>query len=469
VKSGRTAEGAAAAASHTGALAGSDLAVDALLEQCGILRANSVEDLFDMAMAFNASPLPMGPRVAVLTDAGGPAIMATDRLGAEGLTLATLSDETKAALAKDLSPDASVANPVDMLGSGDHADYERSMRILLADDDVDAVVVLYVPPVHHDPLAVARSIVEATKGQEKPVLCVFMAREDVLQEVQLLTASVLPIYRFPESAVRALGALARYRRMRDRPAPSLPDLDVDRNAAGEILRAAADEGRADLTLDESRRVMEAYGIRFAASTLVSRREDLESAAAALGFPLVMKISSPDVSHKTEVGGVLTDLRTPEEIVEAWDTVHARAAALSPPAVLEGALLQEMRSGAQEMILGVATDPMFGPLIMAGMGGVLVEVANDVTFRVHPIGEEDAGDMIDELRASRLLEPFRGRPALCREAYRMAILRLDRMIADWEGILEVDVNPFMVGATEKECVAVDGRIRIDPAAIAAAPA
>ncbi|MHC4822273.1 MAG: acetate--CoA ligase family protein, partial [Planctomycetota bacterium] len=384
VKSGRTAEGAAAAASHTGALAGSDTAVDALLEQCGVLRAHSVEDLFDLAMAFDTAPLPPGPRVAILTDAGGPAIMATDRLGAEGLSLAKLSDATKEALAKDLSPDASVSNPVDMLGSSDHEDYERSLKLLLEDEGVDAVIALYVPPVHHDPLAVARSIFHAAKDQSKPVLCVFMAREDVLAEVQRLASSGLPVYRFPESAVRALGAMWRYRRLRDRPEGTSPDLSVDREAAASVLRAAAEAGREDLTLDESRRVLEAYGIRFARSVLVSDREALEEAAESLGYPLVMKISSPDVSHKTEVGGVITDLRTGDEVLQAWDTVHQRAAELDPPAALEGAVLQEMRTDSQEMILGVATDPMFGPLIMAGMGGVLVEVAADVSFRVHPI-------------------------------------------------------------------------------------
>lgn len=463
VKSGRTAEGAAAAASHTGALAGPDVAVDALLSQCGVLRADSIEELFDMAMAFTSQPLPEGPRMALLTDAGGPAIMAADTIRAAGLRLAELSEETRERLRRGLSPDASVANPVDMLGHSGGEDYARCLRILLEDPSVDGVITLYVPPVMHDPVAVARSIFEAARGSTKPVLCVFMARDEVLQAVLGMEGPRIPIFRFPESAVRAMGAMARYRILRDRPAEEPPSFDVDREGARSVLAAAAAEGRGDLALEECRAVLEAYGIRFARSRAVASRKGLRKAAAALGFPLVMKILSPAISHKTEVGGVVTDLRDEGELLAAWDAMMDRVAALDPVPAVEGVLLQEMRRNSQEMILGVTTDATFGPLVMAGVGGVLVEVAADVAFRVHPIAPGDAREMVAGLRGARLLGGFRGRPALCVAAYEEALLRLDRLVADFEGILELDVNPFMVGPTAEESVAVDARMRIDPEA------
>jgi acetyltransferase len=461
VKSGRTAEGAAAAASHTGALAGPDTAVDALLHQCGVLRAASVEEMFDFAMAFTFQPLPAGNRVALLTDAGGPAIMAADAVRGAGLELAPLSERTKAALRRGLSPDASVRNPVDMLGHSGGEDFARCLRILLADPAVDGIVTLYVPPVMHDPLEVARCIFRAAEGSPKPVLSVFMARDEVLRGVLAMDAK-LPVFRFPEAAVRALGAMARYREIQRRPAPVPAVFEVDRERAGRALRRAAAGGRELLGLDESREVLEAYGIRFARSAVARTRGELRARALEAGLPVVMKIRSPDVSHKTEVGGVVTDLRTVAEVEGAWDAMMERVAKALPEARLEGVLLQEMRRGGQEMILGVATDPLFGPLLMAGAGGVLVEVAGDVAFRVLPVGRADVHEMVSGLRSARLLGAFRGRPPLHAATYEAALLRLGALVGDFHGIREVDVNPFLVGETPADCVAVDARIRIDAA-------
>jgi acetyltransferase len=325
------------------------------------------------------------------------------------------------------------------------------------------VITLYVPPVMHDPLHVARCILDAAKGARKPVLCVFMARDEILREVIALAGTALPIFRFPEAAVGAMGAMARYRAWRDRPVDEPAALDVDRERAGRALADAAAAGRATLTLEDSREVLEAYGIRFAKSRVAASRKQLRARALEVGLPLVMKIQSPDISHKTEVGGVVTDLRTVAEVEEAFDGMMRRVAAKEPKARIEGVLLQEMRRGGQEMILGVTTDPLFGPLLMAGAGGVLVEVANDVAFRVNPVTPGDVDAMIAGLRSARLLKGFRGRPPLCVDAYKDAILRLGRLVTDFAGILEVDVNPFMVGETAKQSLAVDARIRIDPAA------
>jgi acetyltransferase len=466
VKAGRTAAGAAAAASHTGALAGGrDYAVDALLQQCGVLRADTIEDLFNMALAFNSQPLPKGRRVALLTDAGGPAIMATDALVAAGLELAKLADATKQALAKGLSPDASVANPVDMLGHSAGDDYARSMKLLLADPSVDAVIALYVPPVMHDPVEVAHRIFDAAAGSEKTVLCVLMARDDVIRAVKERGGPSLPVYEYPESAVHALSAMARYREMRDRDPGAVPDFSVDRDAAAAVMKRAAAEGREHLTMDEARAVLAAYGVRFAASKLVKDRDGLAAACREVGFPLVMKIVSSDIVHKTEIGGVVTGVRNAQEALVAFDAIQHRAAAIRPAPRVDGVLVQEMKTGGREMILGVTTDPSFGPLMMAGLGGIYVEVLHDVSFRVHPITDRDADEMIDALRGASLLAGVRGERPSHVPSYKEALLRVSRLVADFHGIRELDVNPFMLGETEGESVAVDARIRIDPSAFA----
>ncbi len=466
VKSGRTEAGAAAAASHTGALAGSDVATDALLMQCGVLRADSIEDMFDMAQGLVAQPLPAGRRVAVLTDAGGPAIMATDAIGAAGLEMATLSDATRAALGDGLSPDASVKNPVDMLGQAAGPDYLRCLPLLLEDDGVDAIIALYVPPVMHDPVEVVEAIVAGARGATKPVVCVLMAPDDVMDEVKRTHGFELPVYEFPESAVKALGAMVRYGAMISREAGTVPEFDVDRDAAAAVFAHVVEDGRRDLTLAESCCVLEAYGLRFPRSQLVTTRDGLSSAAQAVGFPMVAKITSPDILHKTEIGGVVVGIRDEIELLAAYEGILGRAQAVEPPPRIEGVVLQEMREGAQEMIVGVSADPSFGPLLMAGLGGIYVEVLKDVAFRVNPITDRDAADMVRSLRGYPLLEGVRGREPVCVAAYEDALLRVSRLVTDFECIEELDVNPFLVGATAAESMAVDGRIRIDPACVLA---
>ncbi len=463
VKAGRTAAGAAAAASHTGALAGSDVAVDALLSQCGVIRAQTVNELFDVAMAFSSQPLPKGRRVAILTDAGGPAIMATDAIVAAGLEMAVLAPETMSKVATGLSEDASVRNPVDMLGHSGGDDYARCLPLILADPGVDAVIALYVPPIMHDPVEVAHRIFEAAQGSDKPVLCVLMAHDQVLAAVKKRGGPTLPIYAFPEGAVRALAAMAKYREMRDRDPGSVPDFQVDRAGAETILRGAAKEGREHLALDEAQRVLACYGLRFAKSKLVKTRDGLRAALREVGTPVVLKISSSDIVHKTEIGGVVTNVGSPDEAAVAFDALLHRAKTAFPDARIDGVLVQEMVRGGREMILGMTLDRSFGPLLMAGLGGVYVEVLKDVAFRVHPITDRDAREMVESLRAAPLLRGVRGEKAVSIEAYVEALLRVDRLVSDFHGLMELDVNPFMLGETAEESVSLDARIRIDPKA------
>lgn len=458
VKSGRTLAGARAAISHTGALAGLDLAVDALFEQTGIIRVPTVETLFDVAMAFSTQPLPQGGRVAVLTDAGGPAIMATDAIISSGMTMAELSDETREQLMEILPEEAAFGNPVDMLGhcTADH--YKTALPMLLADPGVDAVLALYVPPVIHDPIVVARAIFDGARGAQKPVLTCFMAREDVLNGIKDLGRGI-PIYEFPESAVNALAQMLKYKRFLDKPEGVVPILDVDYDAAARIIDDATTEGRDYLTTMEGFDLLEAYGIPVAKWKLCMGPDDAAEFAEECGFPVVVKLMSPTISHKSDYGGVVVDLRSAEGVKQAVSQILEKVSEAAEDIVVDGFLVQQMITGGKETILGVSTDPVFGPMVMFGAGGIYVEVLKDVAFRLAPITEADAADMMRSIRAWPLLKGVRGEDPVRLDMVQDALLRVSQLVNDFKRIVEFDVNPFIASPEEEKCLAVDVRFRL----------
>ena len=458
VKSGRTLAGARAAVSHTGALAGLDVAVDALFEQTGIIRVGTVESLFDVAMAFSTQPLPKGDRVAVLTDAGGPAIMATDAIISSGMKMAELSEETRAELVKILPEEAAIGNPVDMLGHCTDEDYRKALPLLLADPGVDAVIALYVPPVIHDPLVIARAIFEGAEGNTKPVLCCFMAREDILNGIKDM-GTRYPIYEFPESAVQALALMLKCRRFQEREVGSVPTFEVDRPAVANILDAAQSEGRDYLTTMEGFRVLEHYGIPTAPWKLCETPEDAAAFAEECGFPVVVKLMSPSISHKSDYGGVVVDLRSAEDVAMAIETILGKVKAADHEILVDGFLVQQMITGGKETILGVSTDPVFGPMVMFGAGGIYVEVLKDVSFRLAPITDLDANEMMRSIRAWPLLEGVRGERAVDLDSVKEALLRVSQLVTDFNRILEFDVNPFIAHEDVARCRAVDVRFRL----------
>ncbi|MCU0727033.1 MAG: acetate--CoA ligase family protein, partial [Planctomycetes bacterium] len=458
VKSGRTVAGARAAVSHTGALAGLDVAVDALFEQTGILRVGTVEELFDVAMAFSSQPLPKGDRVAILTDAGGPAIMATDAVISSGMRMAELSEETKAALRGILHEEASVQNPVDLLGHCTEEHYRSALPLLLKDPGVDAVLALYVPPVIHDPIRMARAIFESAEGSDKPVLCCIMAREEVLGGIKDL-GHHFPVYEFPESAVRALVYMLRYARYRERQVGTVPGFEVDRARADAIIAHALSENRNYLTTMEGFEVLDAYGIPSARWKLCRDADEAAAFAAECGFPVVVKLMSPSISHKSDYGGVVVDLRTGDEVRAAVKTILGRIEKADQKIVVDGFLVQQMVRGGKETILGVSTDAVFGPLVMFGMGGIYVEVLKDVAFRLAPITESDAADMMKSIRAWPLLTGVRGEHGVHLDAVQDALLRVSRLVTDFPQITEFDINPFIAHQDRAKCRAVDVRFRI----------
>ncbi len=453
-KGGRTAAGQRAASSHTGALAAGDTAVDALLRQAGVLRAGTLEELFGLALALSSAPAARGRRVVVVTNAGGPAIAATDALSDHGLELAALSPATESALRGFLPAEAAVANPIDMLPSATPANFRSAIELALADEGVDAALTITVTPIVVTPLQVAEGIAAAGTPGDKPVLSVFMTYPSFFSDARSI-AGLPAAFRYPEAAVAALAGLVRHgerarAQMRDE-APAVA-------ARSAIVERALGRGAGYLPPGETFALLAEAGIEVAPWRVVGGRSELAAAARELGYPVVLKAFGERLVHKSELGAVAVGIGDEGALARAAAAMAARleAAGARP----EGFLLQAHVAGGRETILGVTRDPAVGPLVMAGLGGVAVEVWKDVTFRVAPITASDADAMVGELRGGRLLAAFRGRPAGDVAAFKQALVRIAALAAAHPEIAECDVNPLLVLDEGRGCVAVDARIRVD---------
>lgn len=456
VKSGRTSAGARAASSHTGAMAGTDAATDALLAQCGVLRADSVEDLFDMAMAFEGQPIPAGDRVAIVTNAGGPGIIIADACESRGLDVVELSDETQRTLREAFPEEASVRNPVDMIASATSEGYRIALDAVLSDERVDGAIAAFVPPLGIRQLDVASAIVSIRpKHPDKPILAVLMGREGLPEGRAELNEVGIPAYTFPESASRALASMVRYRRWLERPVQEPRRFEVDRVRVEEILDRASEEGRDRLLEPEALEVFDAYGISVVEHRVARTSSDAVRAARGLGYPVVLKGVSPDVVHKSEAGLVQVDVHDDDGVREAFRTVTSSADEAGVD--LAGVLVARCHSGGKETIVGMTTDPGFGPVLMFGLGGIYVEALQDVAFRLQPVSEIDAREMLDGIRARSLLEGLRGEVGVDRERLVETIQRVSQLVGDHPRIRELDINPFL--ALPDGGVALDGRISL----------
>lgn len=455
VKSGRSMAGARAASSHTGALAASDVAVDALLTQAGVLRAGSMEELFDMAMAFSARGVPRSRRTAVLTNAGGPGILAADALEAAGLQLVELAPATVARIAPLFPPEASIRNPLDMIASANPAGYRAALGALLDDPGVDAVVPIFVPPFGVRQADVAEAIVAAGATSTKPMLAVLMGREGLPQGRAELHAAGIPAYIFPESAARALAALERHREWAQRPIVASAPLTIDRDAAGAIIGAARADGRTRLTEVEALDLAAAYGIPVAAARLATDANEAACLGESLGFPVAMKVVAPEVVHKSDVGGVVLGVDTPAAARAAFDAIVGRVGARVPGARIAGVLVQRMAPPGRELIAGASREPDFGALVMFGLGGVFVEALRDVVFRVAPLDPRQADEMIDAIRGAAIVRGLRGESPLDRAAIADVLRRVAQLAHDFPEIRELDLNPLIAFA--HGVVAADARV------------
>lgn len=456
VKSGRTSEGARAASSHTGALAGADVTISAFLDQCGVLRADTIEELFDVARALDRCPLPAGNRVAILTNAGGPAIMATDACVNLGLTIAEISPATRAELASFLPPEASLANPVDMIASADEESYRRALLALLADPEVDQVMVVNVTPLLSRPIDIAEAVGEATRqaGAAKPVLAVMMATEDFYEDTKL-RLDLPPIYRFPESAARAFAQLSRYAAWRRSPFDAVaPELPIEHRAIDALL-AAQPPGQ--LPAAAAFTLLELAGIPTAPWAVAETVAGAQAAADRLGYPVVVKAEAAGLVHKSDVGAVALDLEDASELAAALVAMERRLAEADLAA--ERFLVQRMERGGHEVIFGISTDPRFGPLLMFGLGGKYVEVFGDVRFGVTPLSPLEAEEMVRGIRGAKLLAGVRGEPPADFATLVDVLLRLAQLSKRHPRIVELDINPFLARPAGASPLALDVRVRL----------
>ncbi|HEX6558976.1 MAG TPA: acetate--CoA ligase family protein [Longimicrobiales bacterium] len=458
LKSGRSAVGAHAAASHTGALAASDLAVDALLAQAGVLRAGSIEELFDMAMAFGANELPRSPRTVVLTNSGGPGILLADALEPYSLELVDLHSSTISKLQKVLPPEASLRNPLDMIASATPANYRMVLETLLADPNIDAAVSIFVPPIGVQQTDVAEAIVSAARtAPHKPVIAVLMGREGLPQGRAELSDAGVPAYVFPESAARGLYALNRYREWLERERDRNEPLAVDTLRARSIVAKAVAEGRTRLDEMEALELLEAYGIAAAPAQLATSAAEASAIANRMGFPVALKIVSPNIMHKTDVGGVRVGLGHEADVREAYTEIVQNCTRAVPDAIVSGVLVQRMIKGGPELIVGVTRDALFGPLVMFGLGGIYAEALRDVAFRIAPVGNAEAEDMIHAIRARKMLEGMRGQPPVDVASLKNILRRVSQLAVDVPEVQELDLNPLV--AFNDTVIAVDARVKL----------
>lgn len=478
VKSGRTTAGARAAGSHTGALATVDVAVDALLGQAGVIRTDTIEQLFDVAALLANQPFPKGNRVAIVTNAGGPGIMAADACEQGGLVLPPLSEKTLGGLRACLPSEASLRNPVDMIASAAAATYERVVRLLLDDEGVDAVISLYVPLLMTTPADVATAIVRATTGAVKPVLTCLLGTEGLAAAWDLLRGAHLPTYHFPENAVFALARAARHGRWLARPLGQRPTFaSPPRESIERLWKSPAAQSAQDFWLgpDAVREILGAYGIRTPRQRVVTGEDEAIAAATEMGVPVALKIVSTTIIHKSDVGGVVVDLRTSDDVRAAYQGLSRRLKDLGRRNEVTAFLVQEMIGhdghngvgrGAEtridaaiETFVGVTEDKNFGALIAFGLGGTRLELHRDVVFRVNPITDIDAAEMLEQVRGAALLTGFRGSAGVDRTALSDVLLRVSRMVDDWPQIRELDINPLVALPPGQGAVAVDARIRV----------
>jgi len=474
IKSGRTSEGAKAASSHTGALAGSDEAFNAFFAQSRVLRVETINELFAKAAALAYQPAPKGNRVAILTNAGGIGIMATDACIANGLSLAKFDRQTESDLKKKLPATAATHNPVDVIGDSDEKRYAAALEIIAKDDNVDGLIPIWTPTLMAEAVVVARIIADIGQKSPKPVLACIQTMGDSSQIRRALRQDKIPLYQFPENAARAMAAMAQFAEWSKRPLGEIREFDdVDK----ESVRRTIDEAKARptkwLSEPECHGILKAYGMPVLEFRIAKTADEAVAAAGQIGYPVVIKVVSPDILHKTDFGGVRVGIKDQNSMRIEFDAMMETVKTRKPDAEVWGVLVQQMAGsgdmtgigppipdrvpGSTETILGMKRDPQFGPLLMFGLGGILVEVLRDVSFRVAPVNDQSADAMLTEIRAHRLLEGFRGAPPRDTQAIKDCIMRLSQLAVDFPEIDELDINPLLAYEQGQGAMVLDARI------------
>lgn len=461
VKGGASNAGARAAGSHTGAFVGSFLAYQLAFRKCGIILVESVEELFDYAIAFTEQPLPKGEGVVIVTNAGGPGILATDLCEKLGVKMASLTPETRRVLIEKLPPASATGNPIDVLGDARADRYGFAVEKAFDDANVNAIIVILTPQAMTESLATAQIIVEISHRRGiKPVLAVFMGGRSVEEGANYLKENNVPCFDFPEKAVKTVSAMFEYQMILKEPAhPVNYFTDVSHQRVKEMFEAVRRNRRVVLLPHEASEVAEAYGIRTPKARVAQTAEEAGTYADELGYPVVLKIVSPDILHKTDIGGVALNLNSVGDVMSAFDSMMHRVARLMPDARIDGIMVYKMVPMGKEMIIGMSRDVQFGPIVMFGLGGIYVNFLKDVSFRLAPLSEDEAKRMIEETKAYTLLTGIRGEPPSDISALRETIMRVGQLVWDFPEILEMDLNPIIVYQEGEGCIALDVKITL----------
>jgi acetyltransferase len=455
IKSGRSAAGAAAASSHTGSLAGPDAYYDAIFSEAGIIRCNTVNELFDYAEAFASKKMPTGNRVAIVTNAGGPGIIATDMTVSSGLELAKFSEKTVDELRKYLPATANFHNPVDVIGDATRDRYENALATVISDSNVDAALIILTPQSMTDAIGTAQAIVDISQRCRKPIVCSFMGIVDVSEGVNLLQKHKIPVYTFPENAAAALGKLYMATRWLNRRQLPQYQLTHDVEKASQLIEKYHAEGKETLGELEGGEILKCYGFNVLPMALASTEADAARIASDIGYPVVMKIVSPQILHKTDAGGVKINISTEDDVRKTFNEIMKNALAYKSDAKIDGILVQKMATPGTEIILGVNRNPGdCGHSIMFGLGGIFVELFKDIAFRLAPLGRNNARRMIRGVKGYPMLNGFRGRPIADIETIEKLLVSLSQMVIDHPLIKELDINPLLVHEKGKGATVAD---------------
>ena len=458
IKSGVTQSGARAVSSHTGSLAGTEEAYHAAFHQAGVIRADSMQELFDMALAFGYQPSLIGKQIAIITNAGGPGILATDALERAGLSLARFENYTLHELEKTLPDAASGSNPVDVLGDALADRYKFALDTVAKDPNVDGLLVILTPQAMTEIEATAQVVCNTATEIDKPILTCFMGEKRIGAGINILIKNNIPNFPFPNRAAQAFRAMSEYQEILKRPKSTYTTFKVDQKTVRKLIDRVRAEGRLSIGDSEAREILSAYGMTIPRSEIAENATDAVQIANMIGYPVVLKIASPDILHKTDVGGVRVGIQNNEQLTDAFELMVYRANRYLPEARIWGCLVQEMvPSGSLEVLVGMNRDPQFGPLVTFGLGGIYVETLKDVTFRIAPFSKLEAQEMLNEIRAKALLDGVRGSPEVDKDAIIDTLLRIGQLVQDFPEILELDINPLTVFAKGQGAIAIDMRL------------
>lgn len=455
VKSGITSQGAKAASSHTGALAGADVGADALFGQCGVMRTTTIEELYDIAMMLSNQPIPKGNRVVIVTNAGGPGILATDALVSMGMDVAPLPAKIKKKLKQFLPAEVSLNNPLDLVAGAGAKEFTLALEEVANDKTYDTIIPIFVQPITIDETDVARVIIEAKKKTDKPFMACFMGVGFRSKGIEMLMENGIPVYIFPETMAKALRTIDGYRRYLQRKKGKFQSFNVNRQKAEQIISKARKVGNKAIMGEDALNILGAYGIPVAPYHYAETAREAVNLAGKVGYPVVMKLNTPHILHKTDVGAVKVDIRSEKELRSGFNDLKKKIGPMKKGEKFS-VVIQDMVSGGVETVIGMTHDPVFGPLVMFGLGGVFVEVMKDVVFRIPPISDERALEMIKGLKSYPLLTGFRGSKPVDTDILVEALQRMSQLVMDFDQFAEIDINPFIVSGKKDCCKAVDAR-------------